>query len=227
MCSSWPTARVSRGAYTRDGGDPTKPRLSLEGTAENWPTPRTISGGAESAERKQALGRETSGGGDLQAAAELWATPNLPSGGRTLSDEETLAKGATANGKRQVDLQNQARVWASPPLGRQVLRATGPTSTPRSTLPSLQSWIVERLSGKSLGLSDIASAAPAAIAALADGVLEMSPEELLKRFGKGRLNPSFVEWLMGAPLGWTDYAPLGTESFRLWWLTHSVLCGED
>ena len=26
-----------------------------------------------------------------------------------------------------------------------------------------------------------------------------------------RLNPMFVEWLMGWPLGWTDYAPVGTE----------------
>ena len=25
-----------------------------------------------------------------------------------------------------------------------------------------------------------------------------------------RLNPLFVEWLMGWPLGWTDFAPLGT-----------------
>ena len=27
-----------------------------------------------------------------------------------------------------------------------------------------------------------------------------------------RLNPLFVEWLMGLPVGWTAFAPLGTES---------------
>ncbi len=32
-----------------------------------WPTPRTITGGPESAERKQELGRTESGGGDLQS----------------------------------------------------------------------------------------------------------------------------------------------------------------
>jgi DNA (cytosine-5)-methyltransferase 1 len=28
-----------------------------------------------------------------------------------------------------------------------------------------------------------------------------------------RLNPRFVEWLMGLPLGWTDFEPLEMESF--------------
>lgn len=28
-----------------------------------------------------------------------------------------------------------------------------------------------------------------------------------------RLNPDFVDWLMGLPPGWTDYAPLETESY--------------
>ena len=31
-----------------------------------------------------------------------------------------------------------------------------------------------------------------------------------------RLNPAFVEWLMGWPLGWTDFAPVATEWSR--WL---------
>jgi hypothetical protein len=38
-----------------------------------------------------------------------------------------------------------------------------------------------------------------------------------------RLNPRFVEWLMGLPLGWTDYAHSATESFRLWLHTHTEL----
>lgn len=42
---------------------------------DQWPTPRTVTGGAESAERKKELGREKSGGGDLQAAAQGWPTP--------------------------------------------------------------------------------------------------------------------------------------------------------
>ena len=43
--------------------------------ARQWPTPRAMTGGAESAERKKELGRTASGGGDLQSAARNWPTP--------------------------------------------------------------------------------------------------------------------------------------------------------
>jgi hypothetical protein len=39
--SFWPGIRIARGGYTRDKGDPTKQRPTLEGLAERWrwPTP--------------------------------------------------------------------------------------------------------------------------------------------------------------------------------------------
>ena len=30
----------------------------------------------------------------------------------------------------------------------------------------------------------------------------------------GQLNPTWVEWLMGWPLGWTDLEPLATDKYR-------------
>jgi hypothetical protein len=36
----------------------------------------------------------------------------------------------------------------------------------------------------------------------------------------GQLNPTWVEWLMGWPLGWTDLKPLGTDKFRQWLESH-------
>lgn len=35
-----------------------------------------------------------------------------------------------------------------------------------------------------------------------------------------RLNPNWVEWLMGWPIGWTDLKPLATDKFRLWRQQH-------
>lgn len=32
----------------------------------------------------------------------------------------------------------------------------------------------------------------------------------------GQLNPDWVEWLMGWPIGWTDLKPLETDKFRQW-----------
>lgn len=42
-----------------------------------YPTPRTVTGGAESAERKKELGRQESGGGDLQSIAECYRLPDM------------------------------------------------------------------------------------------------------------------------------------------------------
>lgn len=38
----------------------------------------------------------------------------------------------------------------------------------------------------------------------------------------GSLNPTWVEWLMGWPLEWTDLKPLATAKFRQWQQQHGV-----
>jgi hypothetical protein len=44
-----------------------------------------------------------------------------------------------------------------------------------------------------------------------------TPEE----WAGGSLNPKWVEWLMGWPLGWTDLKPLETDKFQQWQQQHS------
>ena len=36
----------------------------------------------------------------------------------------------------------------------------------------------------------------------------------------GKLNPQWVEWLMGWPIGWTDCEPLETDKFQQWRRSH-------
>lgn len=43
----------------------------------------------------------------------------------------------------------------------------------------------------------------------------------------GALNPTWVEWLMGWPLGWTDLKPLATDRFRQWQHSHGISCTEE
>jgi len=43
----------------------------------------------------------------------------------------------------------------------------------------------------------------------------------------GQLNPSWVEWLMGWPIGWTDLKPLETDKFRSVQLWHSIFSQKD
>ncbi|WP_256658079.1 hypothetical protein [Pseudomonas sp. D(2018)] len=40
---------------------------------------------------------------------------------------------------------------------------------------------------------------------------------------RGRLNPIFVEWVMGWPPGWTDLQPLEMDKFREWQQQHSPI----
>ena len=43
----------------------------------------------------------------------------------------------------------------------------------------------------------------------------------------GKLNPTWVEWLMGWPLGWTDLQPLETAKFQQWRASHGVASEES
>lgn len=46
--------------------------------------------------------------------------------------------------------------------------------------------------------------------------------------GGGSLNPNWVEWLMGWPIGWTDLKPLEMDKFRKWQQLHGIFCwGSD
>lgn len=122
----------------------------------HWPTPRTITGGAESAQRKQELGRTESGGSDLQSAAANWPTP-------------------------------ATRDYRSPNAASHMDRSTG-----AKHLDQLPNFIEH-------------SFLPAPPTSTLGG---KSPSGCTRR-----LNPDFVDWLMGLPPGWTDYAPLETASY--------------
>ena len=43
----------------------------------------------------------------------------------------------------------------------------------------------------------------------------------------GALNPTWVEWLMGWPLGWTDCGASATDRFREWCNAHGRSCHND
>lgn len=43
-----------------------------------------------------------------------------------------------------------------------------------------------------------------------------------KTVAGGPLNPNWVEWLMGWPLGWTDLRPLETDKFQQWLGLHGI-----
>jgi DNA (cytosine-5)-methyltransferase 1 len=46
-------------------------------------------------------------------------------------------------------------------------------------------------------------------------VREAKRSEIVTHNG-GKLNPDWVEWLMGWPIGWTDLRPLAMDKFLPW-----------
>jgi hypothetical protein len=48
--------------------------------------------------------------------------------------------------------------------------------------------------------------------------------EIKKDAPRGKLNPTWVEWLMGFPMGWTDLKPLETHRFHRWLRLHGGPC---
>jgi len=49
----------------------------------------------------------------------------------------------------------------------------------------------------------------------------MTDAERQERNG-GSLNPPWVEWLMGWPIGWTDLHPLEMDKFQQWLSSHGI-----
>ena len=80
---------------------------NLNDEAALWPTPRAITGGPESTERKQELGRTQSGGGDLQSAAKMWATPTGQDASNNAGPSQFNRNSAPLN-------VEAAKMWATP-----------------------------------------------------------------------------------------------------------------
>jgi hypothetical protein len=188
--------------------------------APNWNTPRAQSGGNHKAAKQRGgtdslsdqtknwktphgmcntdrFGKTAGGGGEFAKQAMAWPTPSVPGGGRSLSTAEILAKGATAKGKRQVGLENVAKNWPTP-------------NTP-SGGPNTKS------TAKHTGGMDLEGA-----------VVCFRPDQPTSKPGANtsdgtpRLNPRFVESLMGLPPGWTDSGHAAMVSFLSWRATHSA-----
>lgn len=176
----------------------------------NWPTPAASRGGYNQSDSPGAKIRPSI---RTLAVTNQWPTPQARDhrSGETASDygnSRPLNEAATwwatpaaherAQDPRQVDhgaqLANQAAMWATPNTGES-RSGHGRRGSPRD--PS-----DPRQSARDLEVQAARCSHPGPRTA-EDGL----PLSLQTR----RLNPRFVEWLMGFPIGWTAFDALGTE----------------
>lgn len=234
----WPTPHGICAPGPRCPG-PSGNELGREVNRREWPTPDAacaqVHEDPETWERRRqtmlAKGYNGNGcGTPLGMAVKLWPTPT---GGDSKGSGSRNVEGSSAHpGLSLTDAARgdggKGRTWATPqardhrsgktseatatknsrPLNEQV--ETGGPTTPRSWptpkgSPSGRDYA--RADREESGGDDLATAAA--------------------RLEKGSLNPSWVEWLMGWPLGWTSLDRIEQSTFRAWLLAFVGACPDS
>ncbi len=187
----WPMQTVPPICALRGSG-----RRISDNDCSGWPTPRTPTGGPESAERKQELGRSQSGGGDLASVALLsgWPTPDSQAmnvGANLENHMERMARmkekhnNGNGAGLTLGIVSQMVSGWATP-TSRDHKDSTSEGTAPVNGLLGRQVW----------GTGTTSASSPA------------STEN------RGALNPAFSLWLMGYPIEWDSCGEQAMQSFR-------------
>lgn len=199
--SYWMTPSVSNAQgneYTRDRGQHGQERLTLAGqAAQHWPTPTaalTNDGEDPSkwmarAESLKEKGVNGNGAGmPLTIAAKAWPTPNCAAGANSNRD----ARGAGGPNLHEAVEREwptpASRDYRSPNLlsGAERGRPTAGEQLPNFVAHHFSPPVPDTL----------------------DGPTSLQPDPSLRR----RLNPIFVNWLMGWPLAWTIAVPSASSA---------------
>ncbi len=199
---AWPTPDASATArYNQGGANPGTPRPSLAEMGKMWPTPQAAAGGTSnngSPRDGKRTEYATKGKPQLPMMAKMWPTA-------TAGDSRASARGTTTTGVMHAgeSLTDVMRNWPTP-TARDHKGSPDPKNRDRMT-----------------GLLDEA----------AERLFPLVPTETGAESLKSttrRLNPKFVEWLMGLPDGWTSSGCSATELSRYKRLMRSALyCNES
>lgn len=186
------------------------PGTTLTDAIRLWPTPAAsvvndgedLEGWEARRQRNLLTGQNGNGQGTpLTVAAAQWATPSA----RDWKDSPGMSfEGINPDGSKRerVDqLARQVNRWSTPSAHDGRRPGSDSTSTQdRNLKREGEAW------------SEHSRPAPTT-----------GPDGLPPLLSTPRLNPRFVEWLMGLPLGWTDSECSATQLFRWWRLMRSEL----
>lgn len=183
-----------------------------------WKTPHGMGG-------TDRHGKTAGGGGEFAKQAMSWRTPDASRSGGNKTPAVVTASGTMLSLKTQAihwqtpaadsfrsrggerkdeaGLDQQARRWFTPDWPTPTANDYKSGVTGEIARPNARPLREIACQSSVLGLTTRKGGAPSSAA------------------GR-RLNPLFVECLMGLPLGWTGYEPLEMASFRSWLLSHST-----
>ena len=184
------------------------PKLADVAHQENWPTPDSSPRGPRAedlmVDGKMQVQRRESGqqrGMDLQTATTHWPTPT--------ATERSRVNPNTGQG---AGLSMESKNWATP---QQRDHRSAEGIAPRWANPQRSRNLNDQVYSNS-------QPGPQAPQTETDGSESSESGQTSPQPSPKRLNPSFVEWIMGVPIGWTnltecnDYERWETASFQLW-----------
>jgi hypothetical protein len=176
-----------------------------------WPTPKRIDGIVRHSKKMMQKKWDNNGDVDLTIAVKMrqasWPTPTTmdtlpPKSPEALHREATVARPGRSRPSNLRDCvhPNQMEAW------------NGSQTQPQYLTPQANEDAAGTPEGKMQKML-----------CNSEAVRGKTPKE----WKKGTLNPSWVEWLMGWPIGWTDLKPLATDKFRNVQQWHSVFSQKD
>jgi hypothetical protein len=194
------------------GGTP----LTLQ--TSNWKTPHGLQGNADG------------GGGEFHKQVTQWPTPRTITGGPEVRETKVL------RGSGAIDLQQAARQWPTARSEDAESCGNHPGATDSLTGAARQWPTPVSNDHKSTVTGNIAKRNSRPLRERAGSFRlgpKTSPRGAKSSPETRKLNPLFVEALMGLPPGWTDYTPLASIAFGLWetescrWLQHLLTRGSE
>lgn len=223
--AKWPSAGLLRsgGVWAVDPG-----AVSGPAAARQWPTPRASEKEQYNTHHQPSCTDGRGHGRDLSATACQWPTPKTPTGG----PEARSSRAARGSGGE--DLAARVQAWATPTEGDSRASGSRCSGTDSAAHPgtSLTDQVLRGKGWPTPAARDYRSPNARPYHERGGG----SKGEQLPNFvahsefghaeesAKRRLNPLFVEWLMGWPIGWTD--PFAEVDASAWRRTQEILLAE-
>lgn len=228
MARLWPTVKTATGDYSYAPGSKTKVQ-NLEGAAKSWPSPRS--------EDSESCGNHPGATDSLTGAMKQWrtATADLNRGGAQAT-EKRLQGGHTMNLADQVTTWgngsmngDQAAQWTTPQARDVTMRGIGQVSTAKAGNACLArdaaNWPSPIASDHKSGQVSLETtnrnSRPLREVSCQSFLQDLPTEppggesSAIIPSSRLRLNPMFVEWLLGLPSGWTACGCSATESCQL------------